>query len=84
MSEHLDKALAAIDAARDLDPNQDVEYIDLLSIARLQAEVAQAAALERIADTLDEFIGEEGILDLIAQRVEDISTIMWDPAAAES
>lgn len=62
MSEHLDKAKAALDAAKDFqpDPNRDPKSItgselmftDLLRIASVQAEVAQAETLERIADQL--------------------------------
>lgn len=51
MSEHLDKAKAALEHARDLGP-EDLAYHDLLKIAAVQAEVAQAAALERIAAVL--------------------------------
>jgi hypothetical protein len=51
MGEHLDKAKAALDAARDLDPS-DLTYMDLLTISRLQAEIAQAEALTEIASSL--------------------------------
>lgn len=52
MSEHLDKAKGALEDARELDPESPV-YGDLLVIARVQAELATADALERIADRLD-------------------------------
>lgn len=52
MSDSLDKAKGAIDAARELKPD-DPQYVDLLTIARVQAEIAQAEALERLADRLD-------------------------------
>ncbi len=62
MSETLDKAKAAMEAARPLAPelpenadkkDRDLMYLDLLNIARVQAEIAQAEALERIADLLE-------------------------------
>lgn len=52
MSEHLDKARQALVDARRWEPG-DLVYQDLLTIARVQAEIAQASALERIADALD-------------------------------
>lgn len=61
----LDKARAALDAAKKLDadhPDPDQrglrqlhiheQWSDLLSIARVQAEIATAEALEKIADHL--------------------------------
>lgn len=48
----LERARGALAAARELDPG-DVQYHDLLQIATVQAQIAQAAALERIADRLD-------------------------------
>jgi hypothetical protein len=48
----LDRARAALAAARELDPG-DIQYQDLLVIANVQAQVAQAAALERIAVVLE-------------------------------
>jgi hypothetical protein len=48
---HLAKAQEALEAARTYEPG-DVVFSDLLSIARVQAEVAQAAALEKIVDLL--------------------------------
>lgn len=50
MSAHLDKAKMALTEARDLTPGVDGHYDELLIIARIQAEVAQADALERLAD----------------------------------
>lgn len=47
----LDRARAALARARELSPGS-VEYQDLLVIAQVQAQVAQAAALERIAEVL--------------------------------
>lgn len=55
MSERLDKATAALDAARDLDPLGG-EYHDLLRIAHVQAVVAHAEATERIAAALEQFV----------------------------
>jgi hypothetical protein len=51
---HIDKAKGALVAASTLDSSTDpIRFGDLLLIARTQAEVASAAALERIADHLD-------------------------------
>lgn len=50
MSVHIDKALAAIDAARELPDHLDPLYLELLHVAHIQAEVATAIALERLAD----------------------------------
>ena len=52
MSEHLEKARGALTQASTL-AREDPLYVDLLDVARVQAAVAQAAALERIADRLD-------------------------------
>lgn len=65
-SEHLDKARGAMDAARRVHDQieqrrarredvveLEVQWVDLLGIAKTQAEIAQAEALERIADLLD-------------------------------
>lgn len=60
MSEHLEKAKAALEQARELDPASSVEYHDLLKIAAVQAELAQAEALERIAAKLDHWSGNHG------------------------
>lgn len=49
----LDRARSALAAARELDPG-NVQYQDLLAIAHVQAQVAQAAALERIAVALEQ------------------------------
>lgn len=50
---NLDRARAALAAARELDPG-NIQYQDLLVIANLQAQIAQAAALERIAEVLED------------------------------
>lgn len=52
MSDHLDKAKAALEHARDLGPG-DLAYHDLLRIVEVQAQVAQADAMERIAGCLE-------------------------------
>jgi len=62
MSEHLEKARGALAEASEMgvEHGQKVlpdRYKDLLSIASLQAAMAQADALTRIADVLEE---EEG------------------------
>lgn len=49
---HLEKAKAALDAAKVLDTT-DPKYRDLLRVAEVQAQVASAAALESIATHLD-------------------------------
>lgn len=49
---HLEKAKGALTCASSLDPT-DPKYGDMLRIATVQAQVAQAAALERLADHLD-------------------------------
>jgi hypothetical protein len=51
MSERLDKARAALEAAAEKHPGSLRD--ELLIIARVQADVAQAEALERIADVLE-------------------------------
>jgi hypothetical protein len=51
VNDRLDKAKAAVDAARDLGPD-DVAYHDLLKIASIQASIVNAEAMVRIADTL--------------------------------
>ena len=58
MSEHLDKAKAAVAAAGELDVPLDDErppraYTRLLDVALIQARLAQADALTRIADYLE-------------------------------
>lgn len=53
---HLDRARGALARARELDPG-DVQYQDLLVIAQVQAQIAQAAALEKIADELERISG---------------------------
>lgn len=63
MSGHLAKAKAALEAARDLDVDLgEVEmpkrYHRLLDLAQVQAAVAQAEALERIAGALESPPGE--------------------------
>lgn len=50
MCEHLDKAKGALEAARDAG---EEERKTLLDIALIQATVAQAEALHRIADELE-------------------------------
>lgn len=55
---HLDKAKAALEAARDLD-NASLAQLDLLNIAKVQAEVAQAEALTRIADVAEAWARSE-------------------------
>jgi hypothetical protein len=57
MNEHLMKAKAALADARDLDI-LDPQYTELLICARVQAEVAQADALERIAAVLEQIVPE--------------------------
>jgi hypothetical protein len=52
MSEHLEKAQGALTAASGLD-HTDPKYIELLDIARVQAAVAQAVALEAIVEFFD-------------------------------
>ena len=61
MSEHLDKAKAALLAASEMDVELGSAtlphaYKDLLVLARVQAEVAQADALTRIAEQLQRII----------------------------
>jgi hypothetical protein len=52
---HLSKAKAALTAASTLNSGTDpIRYSDLLLIAHVQAEVAAAEALERIAYCLEE------------------------------
>lgn len=63
MSEHLDKAKGALAEAAKLGPD-DVTYHDLLKIASVQAAVAQADALERIAGKLDTWSGGPGGISL--------------------
>lgn len=66
METHLDKAKGALDGVRIIhdqleerrtDPDSlkelELQYLDLLTIARTQAEVAQAEYLERIATALE-------------------------------
>lgn len=64
MSENLDKALRALEAAKELttDVSQDElvknvglhrQFLHLIDLASVQAGVAQAAALERIANVLE-------------------------------
>lgn len=53
MSSHLDKAKAALDAAREEDAGS-VRWSDLLHIARIQAEVASAEAQQEIVLELRE------------------------------
>ena len=53
MSEHLDKARAALVEAKDLEPNT-ARYLYLMEIVRVQAALAQAAAMERIAEVLED------------------------------
>lgn len=52
MSDHLTKARGALEEARNHDAGS-VTWTDLLGVARVQAEVAQADALERIAAALE-------------------------------
>lgn len=52
MDTHLDKAKGALEHAREFD-NRSPQQDDLLLVARIQAEVAQADALERIAGVLE-------------------------------
>lgn len=59
MSDHLEKAKAALDAAgkMEIEIGQDTlpkGFADLLNIATVQARVAQAEALDRIASLLED------------------------------
>lgn len=57
MNGHLAKAKGAIDQIREISEGQfdgtNPKQLDLMMIARIQAELASAEALERIADRLD-------------------------------
>ncbi len=58
MSTELDKARAALEKAKELAPKPDdstihPQYRELLEVAGVMAAVAQAEALERIADRLE-------------------------------
>ena len=62
MSIHLDKARAALEAASalDVDAGDDLPpraYTRLLDIALVQAQVAQADALERLVHLVDARVG---------------------------
>lgn len=63
MNEHLNKAQCALQAAADMevslgDNKLPSAYLDLLHIAEIQAQVAQAEALTRIAAQLE--YGDKG------------------------
>ena len=51
MKTHLDKAKAALNAAKDVSQDS-VQFDHLLTIAKVQAELASASALADIAATL--------------------------------
>ena len=60
MSEHLEKAKAALQHAGELEVDLDQEklpktYLRLLHIVEVQAALAQAEATERIADAFEKY-----------------------------
>ena len=75
MSEHLEKARGALAEASEMgvEHGQKVlpdRYKDLLSIASLQAAMAQADALTRIADVLEDAAKSGGSLQALG-RIAD-------------
>lgn len=71
MSEHLDKARAALEGAKELvgdvsrdemakNPRLHKEFMHLIDMAAVQAGMAQAVALERIADALEAPFRQKG------------------------
>lgn len=52
----LEKARAALAKAKSIDPAVR-EYVWLLEIAKIQAEIAQAEAMNRLADVFESVVG---------------------------
>lgn len=58
MSEHLEKARAALTRAGEINGNsRHHTFKELLDIAQVQAQVAQAEALHKLANILDARLG---------------------------
>lgn len=67
MSDHLDKAKAALADASGLDTT-DPRYQDLLTIAHVQGTLATAEALTRLADAADQYLAPTVMIAMAPDR----------------